>query len=380
MQFRVVAKEDRARAGILELPHGAVETPVFMPVGTQATVKTLAVEELEEMGSNLILSNAYHLYLRPGLEVINAAGGLHRFMRWDHNLLTDSGGFQVFSLAGLNKVDENGVKFQSHIDGSYHYLTPEKSMEIQKIIGADIIMAFDQCIEAGATEKKTVTALERTTRWAERCKTAFEKIPGRSEQSLFGIVQGGMSEALRERSARELVALDFPGYAIGGLSVGESKPEMYRMLSVATKELPVDKPRYLMGVGVPEDILYGIELGVDMFDCVFATRAARNATVFTHDGKMGLRSKPLEFDFSPIDSECTCSTCRKYDRAYLRHLLRAGEILGLRLASIHNVHFLVELARQSRQAILEGNFRQFKNAFLTRYAKGQFLSVPWQGE
>jgi len=374
MQFRVLASEGSARAGEIVLSRGVIETPVFMPVGTQATVKTLSPHELRDVGAQIILSNAYHLYLRPGTALIQEAGGIHRFMNWDRPVLTDSGGFQIFSLAKLRRINDEGAVFQSHIDGSYHFLTPEKVMEIESAIGADIVMAFDQCVAADAAHEEVLDALKRTTLWAKRSKEAFESVK-QPYQTLFGIIQGGIFEDLRRRSAEEIQGVGFDGYAIGGLSVGESKPEMYAMLSVMDELLPFEKPRYLMGVGVPEDILYGIERGVDMFDCVFPTRAARNALVFTRDGRLNLRNKALERDFRPIDEECQCYTCRNFTRAYLRHLHRSGEILGLRLASLHNIFFLLELAREARKAILEHRFARFKEAFLSRYQNGAFLHI-----
>jgi len=374
MQFRVLASEGSARAGEIVLSRGVIETPVFMPVGTQATVKTLSPHELRDVGAQIILSNAYHLYLRPGTALIQEAGGIHRFMNWDRPVLTDSGGFQIFSLAKLRRINDEGAVFQSHIDGSYHFLTPEKVMEIESAIGADIVMAFDQCVAADAAHEEVLDALKRTTLWAKRSKEAFESVK-QPYQTLFGIIQGGIFEDLRRRSAEEIQGVGFEGYAIGGLSVGESKPEMYAMLSVMDELLPFEKPRYLMGVGVPEDILYGIERGVDMFDCVFPTRAARNALVFTRDGRLNLRNKALERDFRPIDEECQCYTCRNFTRAYLRHLHRSGEILGLRLASLHNIFFLLELAREARKAILEHRFARFKEAFLSRYQNGAFLHI-----
>lgn len=372
--FSLTAVDGKARAGVLNLPHGEVHTPVFMPVGTQATVKALSTGELVECGTEIILANAYHLYLRPGLDVIRAGGGLHRFMKWDRNIITDSGGFQVFSLAKLNSIRDDGVRFQSHIDGSYHMLTPEISVQMQEKIGADIMMCFDQCIHAGAHKTETKKALDRTTAWAKRCKQEFINL-GIEDRKLFGIVQGGMFEDLRRQSAEQLIDIDFPGYAIGGLSVGEDKPTMYRMIDVVNSHLPENKPRYLMGVGVPEDILYGIGLGIDMFDCVFPTRAARNATVFTRFGKKSLRNKELEFDQNPIDDQCGCSVCKNYTRSYIRHLFKAEELLGLRLASIHNVHFLIQLANDSRKAILNSRFTEFKNDFLTTYSQGKFVNV-----
>ncbi len=374
MLFELVKKDKKARAGILHLAHGDVPTPVFMPVGTQATVKTISPEELYEMGSAIILANAYHLYLRPGIDVIENAGGIHRFMNWKKNVLTDSGGFQVFSLATLNRISDEGLEFQSHIDGSYHFLTPEKSMEIQCRIGADIIMTLDQCIEAGVTYDEAKTALGRTTLWAARCIEEIKKYSPLGP-FLFGIVQGGTFEDLRRRSAREIMSLGFPGYAVGGLSVGEGKPDLYRMLDIMNDELPGDKPRYLMGVGVPEDILYGIELGIDMFDCVFPTRAARNATVFTNIGKLSLKNLSLKYDLGPLDPGCSCYTCSNYTRSYIRHLFKSQEILGLRLASIHNTHFLINLANLSGKAVMEGRFMEFKNEFLEKYMNGKFLDA-----
>ncbi len=374
MEFQLVASDGSARAGELVLSHGVVHTPIFMPVGTQATVKTLSPHELLDAGAEIILSNAYHLYLRPGIDLIRTAGGIHRFMGWEKPILTDSGGFQVFSLAKLRKITDEGATFQSHIDGSYHFLTPERVMEIESAIGADIVMVFDQCVAADASHAEVLDALKRTTLWAKRSKEAFQKV-GQKHQTLFGIVQGGIFEDLRRLSVEEIVGVGFEGYAIGGLSVGETKPDMYRMLAVLNEILPFDKPRYLMGVGVPEDILYGIELGVDMFDCVFPTRAARNALVFTHDGRLNLRNKALEYDFRPIDEECDCYACRHFTRAYIRHLHRSGEILGLRLASLHNVSFLIRLAKQAREAIIEGRFAEFKQAFLSRYQQGAFLHI-----
>jgi len=376
MLFEIKGTDNFARAGILHLPHGDVETPTFMPVGTQATVKTLSVEELYKMKAGLILANAYHLYLRPGIDVIEKAGGIHSFMNWKKNLLTDSGGFQVFSLATLNKISNRGMEFQSHIDGSRHFLSPERAIEIQIAIGADIIMALDQCIPAGVSEEETKEAMERTSLWAARCKEEFLKLKKNSKkQYLFGIIQGGMSEKLRLKSAGDIISMDFSGYAIGGLSVGEDKITMYHILDTLKQILPSDKPHYLMGVGVPEDILYGIEMGIDMFDCVFPTRAARNATAFTSDGKLSLRNLSLKYDLGPLDSSCNCYTCRNYTRAYIRHLFKAEEILGMRLASIHNTNFLINLTKKARKAILKGKFKSFKEEFLKRYAKGKFLNM-----
>ncbi len=370
MNFTVLKSDNRARAGMLSLPHGEVETPVFMPVGTQASVKTVSQHELDDMGARIILGNAYHLYLRPGLETMESMGGLRRLMNWPHNLLTDSGGFQVFSLAKLKKINDEGVTFQSHIDGSTHFLSPERVMEIEHIIGADIIMALDECVEGQAPKEKVREALHRTTAWARRCKDKVRAM-GITEQSLFGIVQGGIFEDLRRESARQLGELDFPGNAIGGLSVGEERQAMYDMLWVMDEELAVNKPRYLMGVGVPEDILEAIERGVDMFDCVFPTRAARHSTVFSRRGKLHLKNAEFKVSQDPIDPECACYTCRHHSLGYLRHLFVANEMLGYRLASIHNLFFLLDLTRSSREAILAGNFTAFKKDFLDRYAQAK---------
>lgn len=364
--FTVEKTENHARACTMELPHGTVKTPIFMPVGTQGSVKTLCREELEELGATIILGNSYHLLLRPGLDFFKEYGGLHQLAKWKKNILTDSGGFQVFSLASMRKLTDDGVLFQSHIDGQKHFLTPESMVEVQQAIGADIMMVLDECIEGNADLNQTKKALERTTAWAERAKKEFLKREI-SDQYPFGIVQGGMFADLRRQSARQLAELDFPGYSIGGLSVGESKDIMYEMLDVLKEEMPVEKPRYLMGVGVPEDLLEGIERGVDMFDCVFPTRFARHGGVFSRDGRFNIKTKAFTFDTRPIDPECQCYACRNYDRAYIRHLLRVHEVLGGRLASIHNLYFLVELTQNARKAILENRFSSFKKDFLDRY-------------
>ncbi|MGA2141258.1 MAG: tRNA guanosine(34) transglycosylase Tgt [Brevinematales bacterium] len=374
--FDLQFTDKNARAGVLRLPHGDVETPVFMPVGTQASVKTLSPGELAGMDARIILANAYHLYLRPGTDVIENAGGIHGFMNWQSNVLTDSGGFQIFSLARLNRISDNGFEFQSHIDGSRHFLSPQKAIQVQKSIGADIIMNLDQCIKAGVTYEETLEAMNRTTLWASMCSEEMAvNSGGENHQSLFGIVQGGMFEDLRRKSASDIISIGFPGYAIGGLSVGEEKPVLYRMIDLLGSELPSSKPRYLMGVGVPEDILYGIELGIDMFDCVFPTRAARNATIFTSHGKLSLKNLSLKYELGPMDKDCLCYACRNFSRSYIRHLFKAGEILGLRLASIHNVHFLINLANQSRKAIIEGRFKDFKDEFLSAYSLGRYLNI-----
>lgn len=370
LSFTIEKQEGYARACTMELPHGTVQTPIFMPVGTQGSVKTLCREELEDMGATIILANAYHLLLRPTVDFFKQYGGLHKFAKWNRNILTDSGGFQVFSLAGMRKITDEGVTFQSHLDGKYHFLTPEVMVDVQQAIGSDIMMVLDECVPGTADFQQTLKALNRTTAWAERAKIEFLK-RNIQDQYAFGIVQGGVFPELRKQSARELSDLDFPGYSIGGLSVGESKEEMYGMLDVLADEMPVQKPRYLMGVGVPEDLLEGIERGVDMFDCVFPTRVARHGGAFTRDGRINMKTKQYEFDTSPIDPECNCYACKNYDKAYIRHLLRANEVLGGRLVSIHNLYFLIELTKNSRKAILEGCFKEFKNNFLFRYFKNR---------
>ncbi len=369
MEFVVEKSCGKARAGVLKLKHGVVHTPVFMPVGTQASVKTLSSEELKEIGAEIILGNAYHLYLRPGTDVIKLAGGLHNFMNWNRNILTDSGGFQVFSLSELNKIKDDGVTFQSHIDGSYHHINPEKSIKIQYDIGADIIMCFDECTPGDVDRKKTIEAIKRTEKWALESKETLYKLNQSfdKKQSLFGIVQGGIYDDLRVKCAEKIINIGFDGYAIGGLSVGESKEDMYRITKLVANILPFDKPRYLMGVGVPEDILNAVEAGIDMFDCVFATRSARNGTAFTKYGKLNLRRSDLATQFFPIEEDCDCYACKHYTRAYIRHLFKAKEILALRLASIHNLRFLIRLTEQIRKSIMEGNFNEFKNEFLSRY-------------
>lgn len=355
ISFEVVARcpDTGARAGVLTTPHGQIKTPIFMPVGTLATVKAMTVDELEDINAQIILSNTYHLYLRPGHELVARAGGLHRFMNWQHPILTDSGGFQVFSLGDMNKVDEDGVEFRSHIDGSRHYFTPEKVMEIEAALGADIIMAFDQCAPWPCTREFAEAALERTTRWAQRCKDS--QINPHS-QALFGIMQGGTYIDLRKKSAEALVKMDFPGYAIGGLSVGEPKEVMYDVLSQCVDFLPDEKPRYLMGVGSADYLLTGTWFGVDMFDCVLPTRIARNGTAMTSQGRLTVRNASYARDFSPLDPDCACPVCRNYTRAYLRHLVKNNEILGHRLLSYHNLYHLLKLMEGARQAIIDGNF------------------------
>ena len=360
-------RDTGARIGRLHTPHGTIDTPIFMPVGTLATVKTMSPEELVELGSQIILSNTYHLWLRPGEDIVKEAGGLHKFMNWDKPILTDSGGFQVFSLSDRRTIEEEGVHFRSHLDGSKLFLSPEKAMEIQHALGSDIMMAFDECPPYPASHEYVKNSIERTSRWAERC-LKFHKGSGQDKtQALFGIVQGGEYQDLRAQSARDLVAMDFPGYAIGGLSVGEPKDIMYRMLEETIPLLPENKPRYLMGVGSPDALIEGVIRGVDMFDCVLPTRIARNGTCFTSSGRLVVKNKKFERDFGPLDPGCDCYTCKNYSRAYIRHLFKADEILGLRLTSYHNLYFLLKLMRDVRTAILNDNLLEFKEAFFEAY-------------
>ncbi len=367
-EFRIDARcpVTGARAGVLRTPHGPVETPVFMPVGTQATVKAMTPDELSGMGARIILSNTYHLFLRPGSDLIREAGGLHRFMDWDGAILTDSGGFQVFSLSDLRRVTDEGVTFRSHLDGTSHFMTPEMAIAIQEDLGSDIAMCFDECVPYPATESESMEAVLRTTRWALRCRTVHR----RPDQALFGIVQGSVFEEQRIRSAEALMEIGFDGYAIGGLSVGEPHSEMYRILDVLNPVLPEDRPRYLMGVGLPSNLLEGVSRGVDMFDCVLPTRTGRNGTVFFSGGRLNLKNAIFARDFTPIDPDCDCMVCRHFTRAYLRHLYKAGEILAARLCSWHNLHFLIHLMKKARAAIVEGRFPEFRQAFLERFGNG----------
>lgn len=346
-----------ARTGRLTTAHGAIETPVFMPVGTQGTVKSLCPTDLHDLGAQIILGNTYHLYLRPGDELVAKLGGLHRFMGWDGPILTDSGGFQVFSLSGLRRITEEGVTFSSHIDGSKHLFSPEKVISIQRNLGSDIMMVLDECVPFGADRAYTEKSLALTTRWAARCRKAHPS--GDRGQLLFGIVQGGFFKDLRAESARQLIDLDFEGYALGGLSVGESRAEMYDILDDATPLLPADKPRYLMGVGAPRDLLAGMAAGIDMFDCVLPTRNARNGTLFTTKGKVNIKRAEYREDDSPLDPDCPCYACRTFSKAYLRHLYIARELLSYRLNTLHNLTFFSQMMERARQAIREGRFAAF---------------------
>ncbi len=364
MFFELRATDGRARAGILRTPHGDALTPVFMPVGTQATVKGVYPRDLAEMGASVVLSNTYHLYLRPGDALIARRGGLHPFMRWPGPILTDSGGFQVFSLSETRKIDDAGVTFKSHIDGSSHRFTPEKSIAVQENLGADIIMAFDEC--PPPTDREYIIAsLARTHAWARRCRNAHK----RADQALFGIVQGGIFRDLREQSARTITEMDFPGYSIGGLAVGETKAEMFPVIDWMDDALPRDKPRYLMGVGDPRDLIRGVARGVDMFDCVLPTRLARHGAAFTRDGRINVTNLKYAEDDGPLDAGCDCYACRTFSRAYARHLLQAGELLGLTLMSLHNVRFLLKLMADIRASIIEKRFAAFAAAWLARYER-----------
>jgi queuine tRNA-ribosyltransferase len=372
--FTVQNTTGAARAGEFTTPHGVVQTPAFMAVGTLATVKALDPDDLRAMHAQMILSNAYHLHLRPGDELIREMGGLHEFMQWDGPILTDSGGFQVFSLATLRTIDEDGVEFRSHIDGSRRQFTPESVMRIERNLGADVIMQFDHVIPGQSEPDVARDASERSLRWLARCRTAFEQlnaddpIPGQSEQALFPIVQGGIHEDLRREAAAAIRDMgDWKGFGIGGLSVGEAKPDMYRILSDVHEVLPKDRPRYLMGVGFPEDLVEGVRRGVDMFDCVAPTRMGRNGAVFTRDGRLNIKRAEFRTDKRPLDPECTCAACKRFTRAYIRHLYLADEILGLRLLSLHNVHFLVLLMREARNALLAGRFDSWSSDWLQRY-------------
>ncbi len=381
--FEILASDTstRARAGRITTSHGAIETPVFMPVGTQGTVKALTQGMLEEAGARVVLGNTYHLFLRPGHSTVNQLGGLHRFMSWDRAILTDSGGYQVFSLTPLRRINDEGVEFQSHIDGSRRFLSPEKSMEIQSALGSDIVMCFDECTPYPATREQALTSLELTERWAARSKRRLLELhseggePGLSVvnpvQALFGINQGSVYTDLREQSLEGLLEIGFDGYAIGGLSVGEEKSAMFDVVSHVTPRMPAEKPRYLMGVGTPEDIVAAVAEGVDMFDCVMPTRNARNGSLFTARGKLNIKNSRYRDDPAPIDPDCGCPVCKRYSRAYLRHLYMSGEILASVLSSLHNVSFYLDTLARIRQAILLGTFKEFSNSYLSDLARGQ---------
>ena len=365
-ELKHVCAQTGARYGILHTPHGDVETPMFMPVGTLATVKGISPEQLKQMNSGVILSNTYHLWLRPGEDVVEKAGGLHQFMNYDGPILTDSGGFQVFSLGKTRKIEEEGVTFKSIVDGRKLFLSPEKAIQIQNSLGADIIMSFDECAPYPCTHDYMKNSVERTLRWAKRGKDAHQKA---NQQALFGIVQGGEFEDLREICAKELVAMDFPGYSIGGTSVGEPKDVMYKMIDDSIKWLPEDKPRYLMGVGNPIDLIEGAIRGIDMFDCVLPTRVARHGALMTSHGRVNINNEKYKYDFTTLDEECDCYTCKNYTKAYLRHLHKTDEIFGKSLLSIHNVRFLLKLSEQIRQAIREDRLNDFKEEFLDKYGR-----------
>ena len=354
-----------ARRGIVHTPHGDIQTPVFMPVGTQATVKSMTPEELKDLGAQIILSNTYHLYLRPGEKLVKEAGGLHKFMNWDKPILTDCGGFQVFSLSDLRTISEDGVEFKSHLDGSKHFFSPEKVMQIEEDLGADIIMSFDECCPYPSTYEYTKNSMERTTRWAIRCKEEHKDFE--EKQGLFGIIQGGFYKDLRKQSAEDLIKLDFPGYAIGGISVGEPKEEFLDILRYTTPLMPENKPRYLMGVGTPDYLIEAAISGIDMCDCVLPTRIARNGTAMTWRGKVVVRNGAYSRDFTPLDPECDCYTCKNYTRAYIRHLINTNEILGTRLLSIHNLYFLTKLMERVRIEIENDNLLNFRDEFYKKY-------------
>jgi len=366
LQFRLINKDSHSEARLARLRIGqkVVETPVFMPVGTQATVKALSSEELRKIGVGIVLCNTYHLYLRPGQSIIEKLGGLHHFMNWDGLILTDSGGYQIFSLSSLQKTTNEGVIFRSHIDGSKHFLTPEKVLEIQRMLGSDIFMVLDECLSYPVSYGQARVALERTLHWAKRTRATW----GESEdKGLFGIVQGNVFRDLRKRASEELISYQFDGYALGGLSVGEPLSLRREIIGYTTEYLPAEKPRYLMGVGTPRELLEDISLGIDMFDCALPTRIARNGTVFTGEGKKNLRNSQYKDDANPLDLDCDCYVCRNYSRAYLRHLIQAREILGMRLATYHNVYFLTRLMEKAREAIKKNSFERFKREFMEKF-------------
>lgn len=363
--FSITATSGNARTGLLTTPHGNIETPIFMPVGTKGTVKAMLPEELKVLGAQIILGNTYHLHLRPGEKTIAELGGLHKFMNWNGPILTDSGGFQVFSLSELNKISEKGVEFRSHIDGSKLFISPEKSMEIQMDLGADIIMAFDECLPHPSPKEKIIESMAMTKRWLIRSKEAMT----RKESLLFGIVQGGLDLDLRMKSLEDITSVDLPGYALGGFSVGEPIHLMHELVKVIGPNMPKEKPRYLMGVGTPLDLILMVDAGIDMFDCVMPTRVARNGNLFTWQGKVSIKRTEFRNDPAPLDPECSCYTCTNYSKAYLRHLFLSGEILSARLNTIHNLHFYLDLMAKSRSAIREGRWDEFREFCLTRFIK-----------
>jgi len=374
--FEIEATAGAARAGVFVTPHGPVETPAFMPVGTLATVKALDPDDLVQMGASMILANAYHLHLRPGDEVVREMGGLHKFMHWDRPILTDSGGFQVFSLAQLRTVNEDGVEFQSHIDGSRRFFTPESVMQIERNLGADVIMQFDHVIPGQSDEISARDASERSIRWLARCLAELKRLDPRDHQALFPIVQGGIHSHLRREAAKAIREMhDWPGFGIGGLSVGEEKDAMYEMIEVVDDSLPKTHPRYLMGVGFPEDLIEAIRRGIDLVDCVAPTRMGRNGAVFTRDGRLNIKRTEFRTDPRPLDIDCDCASCSRFSRAYIRHLFVSDEILGLRLLSLHNVHFLLSLARSAREAIKSGDLEQWARDWLARYRSTSELIV-----
>ncbi|AGY81281.1 MULTISPECIES: tRNA guanosine(34) transglycosylase Tgt [Carnobacterium] len=366
IKYRLIKKEKHtgARLGEIITPHGTFPTPMFMPVGTLASVKSLAPEELESMGASIILSNTYHLWLRPGEDIVEEAGGLHKFMNWDKGILTDSGGFQVFSLSDLRRIEEEGVHFRNHLNGSKMFLSPEKAINIQNKLGPDIMMSFDECPPFDESFDYVKKSVERTSRWAERGLKAHAKP---DSQGLFGIIQGAGFKELRQQSARDLVSMDFPGYSIGGLSVGEPKESMNKVLEYTTPFIPEDKPRYLMGVGTADSLIDGVMRGVDMFDCVLPTRIARNGTCMTSKGRVVIKNAQYERDFGPLDDKCDCYTCRNYTRAYIRHLIKADETFGLRLTSYHNLYFLLNVMKDVRQAIMDDNLLEYRESFFEEY-------------
>ncbi len=361
--FKIIHKYKKARVGEIKTIHGNFLTPVFMPVGTQATVKIMTPADLKELAVPIILANTYHLYLRPGIDIIEKAGGLHKFMAWDLPILTDSGGFQVFSMSKLRAITENGINFKSHFDGSEHFFTPEKAIEIQNKLDSDIIMCLDECPAYSENKEEISRSLDITLKWAERCKAYHKK----DDQFLFGIIQGGIFEDLREKSIKELIKLDFHGYSIGGVSIGEGKDLIYKITKFCTEQMPENKPRYLMGVGTPEDIWETVEMGVDMFDCVFPTRIARNGTVYTKYGLLKIRNGDFKEDLRPIDENCDCYTCKNFTRAYIRHLFNVHEILGMRLTTLHNIYFMIRLMNNIRNAVLNNNYEKEKEEFFKNY-------------